>query len=418
MTGVFDITEYLPSNEGSFIFNPSIAHWRKNLYLCVYREFTRNRKPSGKPIERNRNHPWYKGTEGGCWWDCGDGHDYTRMCLLKIKGKNIRCVMKYDGIEGVDCRAFYMGDDHFLLSYNSYNARNDRFEIHVRNFYISPENYQGYIEEFGLNFGKDISAKTEKNWSFWKHNDELYFTYGLKKDWAKHYRVLAKGDHYKGVDMKMRILNPYLNNFPGCISTSTPAIDYGNGLKLAVGHLKYEYDKELTENTRKFHNFITQDWGMKTHPIYVYCMFFYTFEANTGCLDRVSPFFMLRDREEYALQFPSGLTKCGEGGENFLVSYGGGGDANCKTACFSRDQVEGLLRIKNEETFLVIDPGDERFIHYRVENEERVGEKRVEEEQDEEQEIDNIILRDCRYEANDEEYVWIRVPRRVEEIFV
>ena len=38
---IIDFTKKLGENENFILFNPSIAHFKKNLYLCLYRKFVR-----------------------------------------------------------------------------------------------------------------------------------------------------------------------------------------------------------------------------------------------------------------------------------------------------------------------------------------------------------------------------------------
>ena len=76
------------SDPGVHCFNPSIAHWKGNLFLCCYRAFVRypNQQKSTKLLdpEVNPNHPWLGGDQSVTWWNTVLGGDGTGFCILQI----------------------------------------------------------------------------------------------------------------------------------------------------------------------------------------------------------------------------------------------------------------------------------------------------------------------------------------------
>ena len=75
---IFNFTSMLINNKNcnmfnSYKFNPSISHYKDDLYLLVYRNFVRYPmlRQEGlydtNPIN-NPNHPWCAGQNGKRWW--------------------------------------------------------------------------------------------------------------------------------------------------------------------------------------------------------------------------------------------------------------------------------------------------------------------------------------------------------------
>ena len=66
-----------------YTFNPSIAHWKDNKYICAYRRFSRNRIDNNlsndlNQIKNDSNHPW----KGDLWWNSYGGYDNTGIAIL------------------------------------------------------------------------------------------------------------------------------------------------------------------------------------------------------------------------------------------------------------------------------------------------------------------------------------------------
>jgi hypothetical protein len=69
-------------------FNPSIAHWKGDLYLCCYRAFVRY--PNQRKIEQkldpevDPNHPWLGGDQSVTWWNTVVRGDGTGFFIMQI----------------------------------------------------------------------------------------------------------------------------------------------------------------------------------------------------------------------------------------------------------------------------------------------------------------------------------------------
>src|SRR3990167_1904612 len=108
-TGIYDFTEKLPDYKNSSIFNPSIAHWKEDLYLVSYRQFKRypDLLQDGKYMSdpyTNPNHPWLGSYPSKTWWwKASEGNDTIFFALMKIH-KDVSIVKvfkKGDLFEGV-----------------------------------------------------------------------------------------------------------------------------------------------------------------------------------------------------------------------------------------------------------------------------------------------------------------------------
>ena len=193
---------------------------------------------------------------------------------------------------------------------------------------------------------KCIHQKIEKNWSLWESNDKnLRISYDII---GTHKFLIANTDDFQNCDMisfpnkldlfedppsasvELYDLKAEMNTI---CSLSTPAVDFGDDIMLAVGHAKHDHKGQMKPEFKKFKD-------VKIHPYYHYFMFFYTFDKDTGKILEISQLFTPYDNEPYSLVFASGLCKFDE--NNFIVSYGVG-DEYCKLAIFSKDEILGLL---------------------------------------------------------------------------
>lgn len=368
MPGIYDFTDVLPKNNGDVIFNPSVARWYNDYYVCVYRVFNRYGRYCSDDIYKDQkdpeysdDHPWKKDK---FWRINHGGYDLTKVVILKIKNEsNISFVEELCDLDGVDARILYLYDDNFLISMNQHF--NGIFGIVTSIISIETEyinnikNYKVVFIDNNNKFGKSISKSTEKNWSFWVDtNNNIWFSYGISGKFAINYLLKYNENTIQSISKKV-FIKDNIKSIDDCliISTSTPSINYGRNY-LAVGHIKYSYKKIRNPKLEKFHKFITDDWKLKTHPYYVYLMFFYLFNEDHEIIS-YSPYFMLRDREPYSLCFASGLTDL-DG--NYLISYGSY-DTKCKMTWFTSEQVNELLNYESD-TFMIVDPGDDTFIHY------------------------------------------------------
>jgi hypothetical protein len=166
----------LEVDPGVHCFNPSIAHWKGNLFLCCYRAFVRypsqisnqNSNQNSNPNQSSNqtasqpsnqisikstldpvvdpNHPWLGGDKSVTWWNTVLGGDGTGFFILQIDlpqfnlrnvkrlndGKSIFSLSSsspnsnpnplqtnWTKLKGVDARLLHLKGDYFLLSYNT-----------------------------------------------------------------------------------------------------------------------------------------------------------------------------------------------------------------------------------------------------------------------------------------------------------
>ncbi len=206
------------------------------------------------------------------------------------------------------------------------------------------------------------SEKIEKNWSLWENSID---------DNTKGLRISYKiaGGH--------TILKPTTTSlFAKCISDnvqsditsllgnieeesghtiffslSTPAIPLDDKLMLAIGHCKIKYNeflkmKNLSNVLLKMQNDLKAHINLKVkteyypHQTYVYFMFAYTFNKDTGSVDKISNIFYFDDNESYLLYFPSGLCRVGD---LYYLTYGVG-DIKAKVAIIHKAFLTTLLK--------------------------------------------------------------------------
>lgn len=94
---IVDFTKQLGENKNIILFNPSIAYFKKNLYLCLYRKFVRYpelyQKGDGYDYSivdsLNINHPWLGGPKSSSfWWKSHYGFDKSGIALINIDDNN------------------------------------------------------------------------------------------------------------------------------------------------------------------------------------------------------------------------------------------------------------------------------------------------------------------------------------------
>lgn len=381
-----NFTELLSENSNMYLFNPSIAHWRNDLYLCVYRRFIRYPKLYQKTTKynyseiptRDPNHPWLGGIGSETWWKSFYGQDNTGIVLLQINGSKCSVVRNYKNndifymdelegkkrnvkpiIKGVDARLLYINDNKFVLSYNTFLS--NRNDIQIKNNKKCTD-FCGLISSQIIEINNDyelviypasilctnISNKVEKNWSFWKtQNNDLVFSYGLvpKHDIYKlaitqHNTIKCNG-LYNSVESAslLKAFGTFYKN-KVFISVSTPAVVFENNMYIGVGHIKYKYkdiEKLKGTNLYNFTELMKQEKKI-LHSEFIYLMFFYIFNQYNGNILMLSHMFL--PKSKFALCFPSGLTKTVRG--NFLISYGDG-DTKCKYLILTKDYIKNLL---------------------------------------------------------------------------
>lgn len=359
-----DITNILDKNNN--IFNPSICHWKGDYYICSYRIFVRYEDVKKQYLDpySEPNHPWLGGDKSTLWWQRKKGYDKTVIVLLKIKNGKVskkRNIREY--IDGVDARVFKIRDNDFIIYYNVYirekNHRLDKLNkcedgcmIVAMDILSIADNKIKLHSDYAL--CPEISQKIEKNWSLWSNDSKLYMSYGITMPHHIVYPlVVDKNNNFncgkiirENQENILVRLEKYYKHI-AYISTSTPALQNSYGEYIGVGHLKYKYNDiyKLDSNTPlyKFHKTIR---GKILHPLYVYVMFFYSFKFldKNISINRISKFYLNGGDTDYALIFPSGLTK---NNDKWIVSYGDG-DSKCKLLIYSEDEINSLLIYNND----------------------------------------------------------------------
>jgi len=382
----------LELDPGVHCFNPSIAHWKADLYLCSYRAFVRypNQQKSTRLLDPqvDPNHPWLGGNQSVTWWNTVLGGDGTGFCILKIDhplyrirnvkplndGKSIFSLSNSNAplqtnwtkLKGVDARLLHLKDDYFLLSYNTSVYSND---IHIKQhqscktgcFMIATRLIQLNSKTGDLGIFQEnivcpaISNPVEKNWSFFFRDKSLFFSYGLA---PTHQIYSASVNFANGIVVCSKsslavpsffgeleaFYNPPLltggKNFLH-VSVTTPAIP--NRMKqgkrfIGVGHIKFKNKDQDTLNLFQdtpLGKFYFAHPQLKRHPIYDYFMFLYEFDAGTGAVTRVSDAFLPDENTGYVLSFPSGIEYAPGNSNNLMISFGDH-DSMCKV-CILRD---------------------------------------------------------------------------------
>lgn len=364
---ITDFTSVLPKPDNVYAFNPSIAHYRDGLYLCVFRGFVRykqihqkgaNHDYTGNPFT-DPNHPWLGGLDATqLWWKHTFGDDSTRFAMLRIKDGKTELAKDYSGgglksasgtalpntMEGNDARLLQLSGDLFLMSYNVWVTDDG---IIIKNGRTCGD-WCGLIGTRTVTVGDGghtltlgdekilcpgMSNQVEKNWSFWMKGKAIYFSYGLfpGHDIVRVYLkdgVVDCGEKVvNSVSTFFKTFRDYYNDGVA-ISVTTPAIRIRGGF-LGVGHIKFAH-KDLDDKFPRgspLYEFAHRMWDSKKtfHPQFVYMMFLYMFDADNGNLKSISPMFLPPSKT--ALCFPSGLSLTSNMA-SIIVSYGNG-DTSC-----------------------------------------------------------------------------------------
>ena len=402
MTTPIDFSEILPVSKNVYTFNPSIAHYRDDLYLCSYRAFVRYPQILQKTESydytedyvTDPNHPWLGGIKGELWWNSEYGYDLTEFVMLKITQAGVvtldinylnsgiinstQTEMINPGImNGVDGRLLKLSDNKFIISYNV--AISDKGMIigggkscaekctliATRIIQINPVNKSMILGDETI-LCPSISKNTEKNWSLSRVSDtDVSLSYSIESS-HELYRLKIERDSVSCDEVHISqsapffiALKAYYNNQIS-ISVSTPTIPIGGDpfVRISVGHIKYKWadlsiyppGSPLVLFTQKMQRLE----GLIVHPVAIYLMFLYTFDYRTGqllsCSDMFSP------KSNTLLCYPSGLSPCsGSPSGNIIISYGES-DSRCKFMSVGQEWIESQL-IKGD----IIDPSIIKF---------------------------------------------------------
>jgi len=389
-----DFTNLLKEKENSYSFNPSIAHWKNNFYLCCYRNFNRYKNIHGKNYNFNPlfdpNHPWLGGNRGSTFWETVDGSDGTGFFIMEYQDSEISSVKNlndgnsiyeaiYDNknkefiyyktnfvkLNSIDSRLLHLKDNYFILSYNTnvvnknlklkdITCENGCFIIAARLLKLADNGNLIIYKENIL--CPNISNRIEKNWSFWTYGeDNLFFSYGIS---SKHNiyntKINLSGDigcfpipivesngYYGHLE---NFYNSFFDNRDFIfISVSTPSIYNNKNNKLiGVGHVKYKNDINMINKVKgtPLEKFYNETRNFKRHPIYDYLMFIYEFDKETAEITRVTDMFLPK-HTEYILAFPAGLSY--DSNNNMMISYGDH-DSFCKLLVIRNEFIDKILK--------------------------------------------------------------------------
>lgn len=372
---IIDFTNIIDPINTNTVFNPSIAHWKDDLYIICYRTFKRFPRQlddfsSFNIPSQSQKHPWYDPK-----WTRNEGIDSTAFCLVKINKEyneyELKLVRTYENIFGIE--GITIQDTRI----SSIPYKNNQFYI-TGNMFTSSDEFTFYnYKENNINSCKDswcaimvgctleidpisgnlypitqlnrlcenLSDKIEKNWVTFYDNNKLNLLYGLANMGVGHTRkfndlLVINIDKNNTNNCKLypqsnNILYPldlleYSYTKDGkqtvFISTSTPCISINNNTWISVGHIKYKY-KDINHfpdsSLYYFNEWLTQE-KFYFHWDYVYLMFFFIFQKynNTYRIINISPFFITIPNK-YSLVFPSGLERI-PNTSTLIISYGDG----------------------------------------------------------------------------------------------
>lgn len=285
---IYDFTDELPEKR-SFKFNPSIAFYKENKYLCCYRIFGRNRIDNvvdlpvdlfSKDVLTDReiinsatNHPWLRGPKGRYWWKSKSydedeqkyneqykGADVTKFAFLEIndsdvtvkpinkmrdvhrrgsgEGSGEEYVNGYvNFVKGVDMRLLKVGKNTFIATYNTWASGKDgkyKAKISYRFIKIDPTTYQVTVYPQGELC--DDFQDFEKNWSLFMYDEYLFITYGLD------YNVPPKINGIKDYRSTTIVVVRHENSKLRCRDNSIHVVDLKQKFK------SYKYDLDGSEH--------------------------------------------------------------------------------------------------------------------------------------------------------------------------
>ena len=382
-----------------YAFNPSIAHWKDNLYLCSYRQFVRyphlfqiGTTDTGITYNyttdkfRDPNHPWF-GKCSSLRWNhipAFGGFSNTRIAIIQINPDDsvtlIQSKMYVENeivqyIDGEDARLLQIKDNKFLLSCTNFfkdvvikdsTTCTKCLLISTRIIEVFPasDHFQIIIHPETI-LCPNISSSIEKNWSFSlidKDKPEPYisFSYGLypihtvfdvslvnNKIECKNMNSVPKLTS-SADNIFSRLVSFYGSKGIGherfFVSVSTPTVQIDTNIFLGVGHIKFRHTPmSVYPNPSYLYQFCFDMYASSktTHEIYIYMMFFYAFNITDGEILACSNMFIPPSKG--TLCFPSGLTI---NNDQVILSYGDDDD-KCMFLTFTTQEIKNLLNAEN-----------------------------------------------------------------------
>lgn len=364
-----NITDILPQIDNDVLLNPSVCHWKHNLFICTYRVFTRNNSSPYTSIYNNPNHPWLGGEGSHSYWNSEGGYDHTRICLLEITDDSVSFVKYYGYIQGQDIRVYKVDDNRFAITGNtvinndsnvnlsSTNCEKGCYLIFVRILTMLSKKKINISQ--GIILCPEVSNKIEKNWSIWKNpQGQFLVSYGVSPSHEVFTLQLQNNllqctaiSKIHGNNRFFEKLIKFYNNII-FISLSTPALRRKNGNYIAFGHVKYKYKNidKINPSTNLF-KFNKKIKNKNLHPTFVYLMFLYEFSSQYPySITRISNMFI--PESEFSLVFATNLTRNTKG--TYILSYGEH-DSECWLLYMTEKEVEDAL-------ITITDPQDLQFL--------------------------------------------------------
>lgn len=359
---VFDFTAHLKpkikTSNNYYCFNPGLAHYKEDLYVCVYRSIEYNLPKI--------HHPWqiwnahyrlfsnaqtvidrkYRSNTGSSHCipfhsttdlTISDELDSTSLAILSIVNDCVSVVDVVCNIFGSemnqDTRIMKVDNNRFLLTYNVFVIQRSLKLIVQKYRYLTivDDTLQLSVEEEMFSNRKAV----EKNCTFDLRGNIIYQIY-------PQFSILNKNGHFI-VQKECIHFKPMVDHYGNnnvLISGGTPPIAYRNHY-LALGHLKVRY-KEI-EQTPPFSYFyhLIKTKNLQLQGTFIYFCFFYEFNEQYE-ITRVSQPFIPESNlytMQYALAFPMGIVYQKD---QIIVSYGEG-DCRCKLLMLPEIQLERLL---------------------------------------------------------------------------
>ena len=355
-------------------FNPSMIKSTSdnNLYIMSCHSFRRtsiNKYTRPTKTVDNINHPWYGGPGSQHWWYVTPtGFRGTGFFLVYFDGNSFTIINYLGMIESIiDVRLFRLPDNDIMMTGNStfYNiiVGNDRLKYDLPGGYINCKYNECNIiakcrlrltkidEEFTLLKSEieplcaNLSRKTEKNWSLWSYNSNIYISYLISPGNIIFTENVTDEDPLSTIkcsataEPESNIFSDITKYYQGNVifSLSTSALPFDQNSYISVGHAKIIW-RSLEKNTLAY-QFTKENLNMRHHPDMFYLMFFYTFDPITFTTLKISHAFWPPDTQ-YGVVFPSGLTMFDD--DTFLISYGEG-DIKMKCMLITKSEINSML---------------------------------------------------------------------------
>jgi len=296
----------------TFNFNPSIGHITRDIYLISNRNVRNDNsiKPldTNPVLDNNIDHPWKTNWSSKI--------DNTSLHLFTINNNKVKLLQHpdYPFILAFlqDLRIFELWSDNnyatFILSFNQvfldenlvlgsgYECSKRCFIINTGFLVINKHTLKPVFVPSKEPLCLNLSNPVEKNWSFWKYNNDILFSYNLTPE-HKAFNVDIKdiSDGELLISDKCRLLtvNSTNTNFlkqleqyydkKVIISLSTPSYKIGKEY-YSVGHIKITLKYLQYTDKPQLKNFYEKNVKGNSkylHEQYVYLMFFYKFNVST-----------------------------------------------------------------------------------------------------------------------------------------